>query len=200
MPHIKPKARGDLAELEDVFQRAESALGFVPTSFFMMGRKPAILRAFSKLSREVVGVPGAVPLDLKWLVAHAASSAAGCQYCAAHTGAAAAGRANVPTDKVAAVAEPEADQTFSAAEQAALDFARAAATQPNEVAKVHFDALLEHFDEDQIVEIMAVISLFGWLNRWNDSMATALEEDPLQFGETHLAQTGWSIGRHGEKA
>ena len=115
MPMIEPKTRAELSELEDVFERAETALGFVPTSFFMMGRRPEILRAFSKLSREVVGVPGTVSSDLKWLVAHVASRTAGCQYCAAHTGAAAARLANVSSEKVAAVAEPRADQTFSEA-------------------------------------------------------------------------------------
>ena len=90
MPRITPKSREELSDLEDVFERAEQALGFVPNSFFLMGRRPEMLRAFSRLSREVVGVPGRVPQDLKWLVAHIASQAAGCQYCMAHT----AGSAN----------------------------------------------------------------------------------------------------------
>ncbi|MDP6345937.1 MAG: carboxymuconolactone decarboxylase family protein [Alphaproteobacteria bacterium] len=198
MPNIKPKTREELAELEDVFERAEAALGFVPTSFFMMGRKPSILRAFSRLSREVLGVPGSVPPALKWLVAHVASRSAGCRYCTAHTGTTAALRHGVPPEKVAAAFEYETNPMFTGAERAALRFAQAAGSQPNMVGRADFDALLEHFDEDAIVEIMAVVSLFGWLNRWNDTMATALEEEPRGFAEQHLAPTGWTVGRHAD--
>ena len=196
MPHIDPKTREELAELEDVFQRAESAMGFVPTSFFMMGRRPEMLRAFSRLSREVMGVPGKVPTDLKWLIAHVASRSAGCQYCSAHTATAGAGRAGLDVDKVEAVFEYETNPIFTEAERAALSFAQAAGQQPNLVDRSDHERLLEHFDEDQIVEIMGVICLFGWLNRWNDSMATALEAEPIEFGEKHLAASGWEVGRH----
>ena len=200
MPNITPRAREELGDLEDIFQRAESAMGFVPSSFFMMARKPNILRAFSRLSREVLGVPGAVPQPLKWLVAHVASRSSGCQYCTAHTGASAAGKYGVPPEKVAAAFEYETNPMFSAAERAALSFAQAAGTQPNMVTRADFDEMLKHFDEDQIVEITSVICLFGWLNRWNDTMATALEDEPRSFGETHLAPTGWTVGRHTESS
>ena len=56
--------------------------------------------------------------------------------------------------------------------------------------------LRQHWDHDEIVEIMAVIALFGFLNRWNDSMGSALEELPIQAGEQHLEQTGWGVGKH----
>ncbi len=81
MSRITPLRREEAAELEDVFERAERALGFVPNSFFVLSRAPGIMRAFSRLSREVIGVPGKVPLPLKRLVAYMASRTVGCQYC-----------------------------------------------------------------------------------------------------------------------
>ncbi len=60
----------------------------------------------------------------------------------------------------------------------------------------YFRALQEHYDEDQIVEIAAVIALFGWLNRWNDALATTLESAPLGFGAQDLAAHGWRAGKH----
>ena len=45
----------------------------------------------------------------------------------------------------------------------------------------HFEELRRHWDDGEIVEILAVVSLFGFLNRWNDSMATELEEIPAAF-------------------
>jgi hypothetical protein len=59
-----------------------------------------------------------------------------------------------------------------------------------------FDELRHHWDEGQIVEIIGIIAMFGFLNRWNDTFATPLEDEPLEFGEEHLADKGWSAGKH----
>ena len=50
--------------------------------------------------------------------------------------------------------------------------------------------------QDYIVELVGVVCLFGWLNRWNDTMATPLEERPIAFGEKHLAKSGWDPAKH----
>ena len=196
MPRITPKPREELSELEGVFERAEKALGFVPNAFFLMGRVPGIMNAFSRLSREVIGVPGKVPLPLKRLIAHVASRSAGCQYCMAHTAEAAASMDGVPPEKIAAAFEYERSPLFSDAERAALTVAQAAGQTPNAVSDDDFVVLKKHFDEDQIVEIVAVICLFGWLNRFNDTMATELEQSPLAFAEENLAPSGWHVGKH----
>lgn len=196
MPRVTPVRRGDVPELEDVFERAEKALGFVPNSFFVMSRAPNIMRAFSRLSREVIGVPGKAPLPLKRLVAYMASRSAGCQYCSAHTAESAASVDGVSAEKIEAIFDYETSPLFTEAERAALRLAQSAGTVPNAVTDEDMAALHDFFDDDQIVELVAVICLFGWLNRWNDTMATALETRPLAFGETHLAQSGWVPGKH----
>ncbi len=57
----------------------------------------------------------------------------------------------------------------------------------------------EQGDEGEIVEIRGVVSLFGFLNRWNDSMTTTLEEPAALDGERRLASTGWTQGKHAER-
>jgi alkylhydroperoxidase family enzyme len=94
----------------------------------------------------------------------------------AHT-AGAALQLGVKDEKLAAVWDFRTSPLFSAKERAALEVALAGAAQP-------------------IVEIVAVIAMFGFMNRWNDSMATPLEEEPIHVGETHLAQSGWAVGKH----
>jgi len=42
-----------------------------------------------------------------------------------------------------------------------------------------------------------VIALFGFLNRWNDAIATALEAPAAAVARTHLEAAGWSAGKHG---
>ncbi len=197
MPRITPVRREDTPELEDVFSRAEKALGFIPNSFFTLARRPETARAFSRLSREVIGVPGKVPLALKRLVAHVASLSAGCQYCAAHCAESAASMDGVPPEKVAAAFDYERSPLFTDAERAALALAQAAGTQPNAVTDADMEEMKKHFDEDQIVELVTVICLFGWLNRFNDTMATELETRPRSFAEANLTPAGWHVGKHG---
>jgi uncharacterized peroxidase-related enzyme len=194
MAHVAPLDRADLPEFEDSFQIIESVMGFIPRSMFTMGRNPALLRGFGALSFAVLG-PGRIDGGLKQMIAHISSTASGCRYCQAHT-ASSAHRSGVDADKVAAVWEFETDERFTAAERAALALARDASVTPNTSTPTHFEALRPYFDDDDIVEIVSVISLFGWLNRWNDTMATDLEDEPLAFGAEHLAARGWEPGKH----
>ena len=71
-----------------------------------------------------------------------------------------------------------------------------AGSVPNGVEDEDFDELRKHYNEREIVEIVAVISLFGFLNRWNDTLATELEASPLRFADAHLAAHGWQPGKH----
>ena len=113
----------------------------------------------------------------------------------AHT-AGASLRLGVDEKKLEAVWEYRTSPLYTEAERVALDFALAAAAQPNEVTDELFAKMKQHWSENQIVEIVGVIALFGWLNRFNDTMATPLEEEPIEVGEKFLAPHGWSVGRH----
>lgn len=113
----------------------------------------------------------------------------------AHT-AGASLRLGVDEKKLEAVWEYRTSPLYTEAERVALDFAIAGASQPNAVTDELFGKMKQHWSETQIVEIVGVIALFGWLNRFNDTMATPLEEEPIEVGEKFLAPHGWSVGRH----
>jgi alkylhydroperoxidase family enzyme len=98
--------------------------------------------------------------------------------------------------KLAAVWEYRTSPLYTEAERVALDFAIAAASQPNDVSDELFEKMKRHWTEGQIVEIAATVALFGFLNRWNDTMATPLEAEPVEVGEKFLAPHGWNVGRH----
>ena len=86
---------------------------------------------------------------------------------------------------------------FNESEKAALDIAYHGAMSPSQAKEAHFVALSKHFNESEIVEIVATISLFGFLNRWNDTMATELEELPEKVAQSTIKDTsGWDIGKH----
>jgi len=184
---------GDCAE---ILRGREEGLGFLPETLRVMARKPAMLRAWSPLFSEIYLKPGAVPAALKRLVAHTVSRAAGCPYSMAHTGHAAA-EAGVPPEKIRAVFECGDNPLYDDAERVALTLARHAGDVPNGVTEADFAALRAHFTEDQIMELVAVLALFGFLNRWQATLALTLEDAPRRFAETELAPIGWTIGRHG---
>ena len=139
-----------------------------------MARSPDMLRAFAGLAREVVGVPGKVPLALKRLLAHMAERAASVD--------------GAPAEKFEAIFKFESNPMFSDAERAALRMVLATGSMPNAVTDENMEDLERHFDENQIVELLGVVCLFGWLNRWNDTMATPIEERPILFGQRHLGK------------
>ena len=124
-----------------------------------------------------------------------ASRAAGCGYCMAHT-AHTAGRVGISAEKEDALWSYETSPLFSKAERAALRVAHGAAQVPNAVTDADFVELKKHYTDAQIVDIVAVISLFGFLNRYNDTMATELEASPIEAGKQFLAKKGWSVGKH----
>ena len=194
MANIEPQSRADLGDLADLFELVESSMGFVPNSFLTMSRWPELLRSFTGMAGLVLSA-GSVDPGLKQLVAFVSSTAAGCRYCQAHTSHSAT-RRGVSEEKISAAFEYETSDLFNEAERSALRLAAHAGMNPNATESVHFDALKEHFNEQQIVEIVAVISLFGFLNRWNDTMATELEEAPLKFGQKVLSDNGWVAGKH----
>jgi uncharacterized peroxidase-related enzyme len=195
MAHVEPLRRGDLPALEALFQLYDDTLSFVPNSLYTMARRPEILRCLSDLITAVWRT-GTLEQRLKPLLAMVASRAAGCRYCQAHEAVDARMR-GVPEAKIAAVWDFERSPLFSKAERSALHFAQAASVLPNAVTAEHFADLRLHFDDGEIVEILAVISLFGFLNRWNDSMATDLEEIPARFAGETIGVAGWSPGKHG---
>jgi AhpD family alkylhydroperoxidase len=135
-----------------------------------------------------------VPL-LTWLIGFIASHAAGCRYCEAHT-ILAAERFGATPERLSAIWDYHRSSSFSDAEKVAFDFALAAASVPNSVTQEIGAALKKHWTEDEIVEILGVIALFGFLNRWNDSMATTLEDVGISAGERNMVSKGWAAGKH----
>jgi uncharacterized peroxidase-related enzyme len=194
-PRLTPLPEDHSPEMQELLERSRKRMGFVPNSQRIMQRKPKLLSAYSQLTAAIWDPEGKVDAKLKRLIAHVTSRAAGCQYCVAHTADGAA-RLGVEQQKLDAVWDYQTSPLFSAAERAALDVAVAAGCVPNAVTDEMFMELRKHWSDEQIVEIVAVIALFGFLNRWNDTLATPLEEEPLDYGEKHLASQGWDANKH----
>jgi alkylhydroperoxidase family enzyme len=104
-------------------------------------------------------------------------------------------RMGVSNEKIEALWSYQASSLFDEAERAAFDFALAATAVPNAVTEEHFVALHRHYCEEQIVELLATIGYVAYLNKWNDSMATPLEQFPSAFAKERFKDQ-WSTGKH----
>ena len=194
MPHVDPLPWEANPQFRDRFEHYQNTRGFVPNSILTMQRRPAIAQAFMDLNKAVL-YEGTVAEELKMLVSLVTSQASGCRYCQAHmTNLASIYEAS--DEKIRAVWEFETSPLFSPAERAALRLGYHAALVPNEATNDDFDELKKHFDDGQIVEIVATIALFGYLNRWNDTMATTLEQRAVEVAGRAIAAVGWRAGKH----
>lgn len=194
MAHLKPLPKNLHSDLEPKFDHYQRTRGFIPNSILTMQRRPKISKAFMDLNQAIL-YEGTVSEELKMLVSLIASQAAGCRYCQAHM-------ANLSKiyhaskEKIEAVWEYQTSPLFTDAERAVLQLAYHGAIIPNAATSKDFDEVKKHFNEDEIVEIVASIALFGYLNRWNDTMATDLEEYPKEVAQDLIASKGWNAGKH----
>lgn len=195
MPRLAPLPRDSIKDLDDTLDFVTSRLGFVPNSMLILARRPEIARAFGNLNAAINGPMSTITPQLRNLVSQMASRGAACGYCMAHT-THTAERVGIPAEKEAALWNYETSPLFTDAERAAMRVAQRAAMVPNEVTDDDFRELKMHYTEAQIVDIVAVIALFGFLNRFNDTMATELESSPVEAGKRFLAERGWTVGKH----
>ena len=181
--------RKSLVEFEELFKLVESFMGYLPNAHLTMSERPELLKAFSGLAGAVFQSDG-LDAGTKQLIALASSLSAGCKYCQAHTSHGAE-RAGIEEKKIADILNYSESEQFSESEKAVLDLAFAAGKVPNSSNQRHFDELIKYYSKKEIVDIVSVISLFGFLNRWNDTLGTALEDVPENFVNDKLKPLGW---------
>jgi uncharacterized peroxidase-related enzyme len=195
MPLVQPLPTNHDAETQKLAEFFNETLGFCPNSVLTMQHRPAISNAFITLNMAVMENQGRVSSALKRMMGWVSSNAAGCRYCQAHT-IRAADRYGAEHEQLDNIWEYKKHASFSEAERAALDFALAASVIPNGVNETIKTELYKHWNEGEIVEMLGVISLFGYLNRWNDSMGTTIENEAIESAQQFLGKNGWGIGKH----
>lgn len=196
MPLVTPLPADHDAEVAELATFFNETLGFCPNSVLTMQRRPAIARAFIGLNKAVMANQGRVTAEQKRLIGYLTSASTGCRYCQAHT-ILAANRYGGSDARLESIWCFPDSELYSEAEKAAFEFALAASAVPNAVDDDISARLRAHWDEGEIVEILGVVALFGYLNRWNDSMGTSLEAGATQAGERWLGAGGWTPGKHG---
>ena len=183
------------AETKELVKFFNETLGFCPNSVLTMQKNPALAKAFINLNMAVMENHGSLTSEFKRLIAFVSSNTTGCRYCQAHT-IRAAERYGASKERLENIWNFEQSDCFSDQEKVALKFTREASKVPVATTKEMEEELKQHWSENDIIEIMSVIALFGYLNRWNDVMGTSLEEDAVESANQYLKDKGWDIGKH----
>lgn len=194
MPLVTPLTPDHDDETRELAAFFNETLGFCPNSVLTMQHRPAISKAFINLNKAVMANEGRVTSALKRMIAWVSSNSTGCRYCQAHA-IRAAERYGAEQEQLDNIWEYRTHSAFSEAERAALDFSLQASQVPNGVDEEIKKRLYEHWNEGEIVEMLGVISLFGYLNRWNDSMGTSIEDGAVESGDQYLGRHGLKKGK-----
>lgn len=183
------------AEAKALYDQVVGFMGFLPNSTRTMAKRPELQKRLRALVSYMFGSEITIEPQLRNMICYIVAYGAKNSYCEAH-GAEGAYRSGVDREKVANLWRFETSPLFDERERAVLSFALAAVQQPNAVEESHYEALAKYFDELQILDLVAIISITGFLNRWQGTLATQLEGPPREFAETVLKESGWEIGRH----
>ena len=155
---VEPTQNEFLADLE---KRSNRANHFFRT----MANRPDVLKNFVPFYGSIMG-SGPVDRRTKELVYLTVSFANKCAYCsAAHT---ASGRKAGVTEEEMLSLQAEQDGAFTAPERAAIEYAREL-TRTSDGAQTR-DALNEHYNDEQIVEITLIAALANFTNRFNNGL------------------------------
>ena len=196
MARLDPLPPEATPELKAHFDFFLGTLGFTPNSVLTMQRKPKMVQAFAQLNAAVMDPAGEVDQGFRRLFGHVVSKVSGCLYCQAHT-LLGAHNFGITDAKLADVWNYASSPLYNQRERLAMDFALAAASQPNAVTDEMFAELRQHWSDGAITEILGVVAMFAFLNRWNDTMGTTLEASPTAIAEQALGAQGWAPGKHG---
>ncbi len=140
--------------------------GKVPRMFQVAAHRPEIMRTMVDHFRAVMET-GTLPARLKELVITYTSQINQCAYCyephaemAQHLG--------LTENQLAGLSDFESRADFTAAEKAALRLAERMTIDSNHVGDEQWKELQTHFDDGEIVELLAAIGLFNYFNRFNN--------------------------------
>ena len=168
-----------LKQCEAELAQAETHMGYRPNDVLSLCHQPELLQSLGGLVHTVLQI-GKFTRNLKRLIGVISSRTQGCTCCTAYSRYGAS-QLGVDAEKIAAVFEYETSPLLTDAERAVLRVAWHGALQPSAATDKDIGASKAHFSDREIVEIVAILSLYGFLNRWNGTLNTELEAPPAAF-------------------
>ena len=170
---VVPVADEAAGEVEaKVFQNFKDKKGKVPNWVRIMANRPEIMANFVTLLSTTMG-PGLVERNNKWKCAYAVSKINKCKYCLGVVEGMLA-QLGMEEENIADVISDD-KSTLNPDEKIAVQYAEALTKDPAEVPEEIYEEMKKHYDDAQLVELTATISLFNYINRFNDGLGVLPE-------------------------
>lgn len=169
---------------------ARIMLGVVPSCHPYLAIWPAALDTYALIVPNLLNMPfllwgvNAAPSHLVSAVMYAASRAAGCMYCSAHSCTFGL-RRGTPDDEL-----------MSATEALVGAVGRGLGTVPCSLTDAHRDALRGAYPPDVVEWLVLSAAMMGFLNKVMDALGVPLEQAVADRVGGLLTPTGWSHGHH----
>jgi uncharacterized peroxidase-related enzyme len=151
---------------KEVYENFEKELGKVPEWVKVMAHRPEIVKEFTELFKVIMG-KGEIKSDLKWKIAYTISDMLRCPFCV-----------NVTTKMLKKFGATEEmikkireRKELPEEEREVLDLVKDVTEDAHLDQLEIFEKLKDKFSESQIVEIVSVIGLFNYINRFNNTFA-----------------------------
>ncbi|MGE4159314.1 MAG: carboxymuconolactone decarboxylase family protein [Planctomycetota bacterium] len=152
-----------------IFWAQRKKYGETLLSSKLWGRSPKVLCGLQVLYRTLDRKGSPIEPSLRTLIGVRVSQINHCNFCM-DIGEALLKQRGVPTDKVLALASHDQSPLFSERERAALTYAEIMTTSNNRVDDGLFTRLREHFNDDAIVELTALIAYQNMTSKFNAAL------------------------------
>lgn len=155
-------------EARKIYEQFLSAGKKVPKWIKVMANCEDILVGFFTMFKATMD-DAPLPSVMKWKVAKAVSEINKCEFCV--------DVANMQLKQFGLTDEDIAMvlETNDEREKVALDFAKATTEKAYEIDPKIVENAKKHFNDEELVELTAVIGLFNYINRFNDALGVLPE-------------------------
>ncbi|MBU1118474.1 hypothetical protein KKH43_01170 [Patescibacteria group bacterium] len=150
-------------EARDIYAQYKEQSGAVPEWVKVMAHNPKILKEFNELFKAIMGEGTVDPL-LKWKVAYVVSSTLECSFCVSVTSKM---LKSLGADE-AVLTQLKNGEELDAKEKRLYDMVREVSKEGRICTEEYFDIIKDDYTSDEIVEIVSVVGLFNYINRFNN--------------------------------
>ena len=164
LPSLEKNQVSDIAKA--VYERFEEETGGVPEWVKVMAHRPEILKEFVELFKVIMG-EGKIERLLKWKIALVVSQTLKCPFCVDVS--------EKMLNKLGATEEIiekiKAKDALPSEEKEILELVKDVTLDGHLDKPEIFEKLKEKFTPEQIIEIISVMGLFNYINRFNNTLA-----------------------------
>ena len=165
MATISPLKKGQISELiKPIYEDFEKQGKKVPEWVCVMAHRPEILKEFFELFKTIME-KGKIEKMLKWKIAYTVSQTLKCPFCVDVTSKMLNKLGATPEE----IKQSENMENLSEKEKGILQLVKEVTQKAQICSPELFEKMKKDFTESEMVEIVSIIGLFNYINRFNNT-------------------------------